>query len=479
MSSPEEEPIRGTVGITGTAQNEEFQKQATDIMKKIDNFSTKIKNQREERNKMLQNIYKTIADMNLKYEDDEFVKPTNEAELVTAIEFLKTNDSIEKEKLKDLNALYDTIKKSELPGADRVEVASKLSLTNFIDATKTELKAGDEALIDANKTIDGCQKHFDDIEYKLSEMGEIVDPNSANLPGPGSIEQNQQTKEDKKNERDKKAKNVIEENIDSLNKLCNGIFTGARGTFGMGITFTLEQRFKSLVEETTTTIGGKELEKKIHIKKEELSELLNIKLLLMYLKLSTFKVSSEVDKFLGFVNKQLDTILSKKFFSKNVNIVKDLLFKLTGVSADGETIPEKVPELAFKDMCVVLFYLKDTGEMKKTDFRPGSGTKIGIYLQNCIDVYSKAVDAELIKHIVNTEGNKLTQIGTNTTMDGVNTDIKSKSDFISRMFSSKTTGGKTMKKRRNLNKGGKTIRKMLKRTLKRGGNFIKKLTKRK
>ena len=47
------------------------------------------------------------------------------------------------------------------------------------------------------------------------------------------------------------------------------------------------------------------------------------------------------------------------------------------------------------------------------------------------------------------------------------------------ILATKISGGKTMKKRRNLNKGGKTIRKMLKRTLKRGGSFVKKLTKRK
>ena len=48
---------------------------------------------------MLQDIYKAIADMNLQYGDGEVVKPTNEAELVRAIEFL---DSTEKKNLKDI-----------------------------------------------------------------------------------------------------------------------------------------------------------------------------------------------------------------------------------------------------------------------------------------------------------------------------------------------------------------------------------------
>ena len=61
----------------------------------------------------------------------------------------------------------------------------------------------------------------------------------------------------------------------------------------------------------------------------------------------------------------------------------------------------------------------------------------------------------------------------------ITSDLKKHPDFMKAILSSKKSGGKTMKKRRNLNKGGKTIRKMLKRTLKRGGSFMKKLTKRK
>jgi hypothetical protein len=269
-----------------------------------------------------------------------------------------------------------------------------------------------------------------------------------------------------------------------LNNLCDGVLQGKHQGFrGMnfGIKFTWENRFKSLIVERTTTIGAKE-EKKIYIKEKELGELLNIKLLLMYLKVApTLWIRKlEVDKYLSAVNKQLETITSKKFFSKNVNIVKDLLLKLTGVSADGATTPEKVPELDFLSMCVVLFYLKDTVEMMKQDFRPGSGTNIGKHLYKCLIDYQKDAADQLSTHL-STEDNisKLAKSGTITDKSKVEKDIESKSDFISRMFSSKKTGGKTMKKRRNLNKGGKTIRKMLKRTLNRGGSFVKKLTKRK
>ena len=92
------------------------EKKLIDVCKKIKEWKVFLKFLIK-RSKMLQDIYKAIADMNLQYGDGEVVKPTNEAELVTAIEFLKTNDSTEMKNSKDL---YDATKKSELPGAEGV-----------------------------------------------------------------------------------------------------------------------------------------------------------------------------------------------------------------------------------------------------------------------------------------------------------------------------------------------------------------------
>jgi hypothetical protein len=202
-----EEPIRGKVEITSTAKNEAFQKQAKGIIDKLGGLTEKFKNQQEERNKMLQSVYTSIASMNLTYDNREKVEPKNEAELVTAIEFLKTSDSTEKAELQGLykaitdselegaekvdsletlsaffkdtkttitdsqgenTAIYETIKKSTLPEATSVD--SQVTLTSFISATEGELKNNGELLTSANKTIDGCQQHFNEIENKLSDM---------------------------------------------------------------------------------------------------------------------------------------------------------------------------------------------------------------------------------------------------------------------------------------------------------------------
>jgi hypothetical protein len=229
-------------------------------------------------------------------------------------------------------------------------------------------------------------------------------------------------------------------------------------------------------------VGDKETEgvKKFFIKGIKLRVLLNIKLLLMYLKLSTFNGVNEVDKYLSAVNKVLETIRSSKFYKNNFEAVKNLLFKLTNVSPDGNTIPEKVPELDFLGMCVVLFYVKDDTLLTE-NFRPlATGSDIQKHLYKCREDYSEKVAAQLSTHLLRQENkSKLAESGTITDKSKVETYIKDSTTFIDRMLSSKKYGGKTMKKRRNLNKGGKTIRKMFKRTLKRGGSFVKKLTKRK
>ena len=84
---------------------------------------------------MLQSVYNSIADMKLK-DNGKPVEPQSEAELVTAIEFLKTNDSIEKAELKNL---YEEINKSELPEAGNVESLDTLSA--FINSTKQTKKS--------------------------------------------------------------------------------------------------------------------------------------------------------------------------------------------------------------------------------------------------------------------------------------------------------------------------------------------------
>lgn len=507
---PQVYKLEGKIAVTADV----LKQQATDIMKKIDNFSTKIKNQRATRNEMLQKIYGAIASMNLTYDNREKVEPKNEAELVTAIAFLKTNDSTDKAELQGLykaitdseldgaekvdsletlsaffkdtkttitdsqgenTAIYETIKKSELPEAKEVEVGNQGSIAKFISATEGELKNNGELLTSANKTIDGCQTHFNEIENKLSDMGEIVDP-GADLP---AKEISESTPPVVEKEEVSQSAYIIR-----LNNLCDGVLQGKHQGFGgmnFGIKFTWENRFKSLVEERTTTNDEGKKEKEIYIKEKELGELLNIKLLLMYLKVApTFGGSSEVDKYLSAVNKQLETIISLGFYKKNSDAIEKLLVKLTGVSSDG-TIPENVPQLDFLNMCVVLFYLKDTVGMMKQDFRPlGTAEGIQKHLNKCLIDYQKDAAYQLSTHL-STEDNisKLEKSGTITTKSGAEKDIEDSTKFIDRMLSSKKSGGKTMKKRRNLNKGGKTIRKMLKRTLKRGGNFRKKLTKRK
>ena len=73
--------------------------------------------------------------MKLQYEDGEFIVPTTEAELATAIEILKKTDNKEKA---ELTGLYNAINGSGLEGAGGINNLDDLS--SFIAQTNRTLK---------------------------------------------------------------------------------------------------------------------------------------------------------------------------------------------------------------------------------------------------------------------------------------------------------------------------------------------------
>lgn len=537
--------IQGKVAVTADV----LKQQATGIMKKIDNFSTKIKNQRATRNEMLQKIYGAIASMNLTNADKD-VKPTNEAELVDAIEFLKTNDSIEKEKLKDLNALYTTIKDTELPGADnvesltglsnfitatkktideskeentaiyktiqestlpgadKVEVSDKDSLTNFISATKEEFKTGEEALNNANKTIDGCQTHFNAIENKLSGMGAAIDPtNVSDILGEDmDMDETTQKTTDKKIERERERMHESYQGIiTKLQIMVKKVVDVDESKLGFGF-YSCKLTNESKID--------KKLDAKAYVMRA--SELIKFQIILKYV-LMIMKDKSNAQRAIKDVLKPIETGLKV-----NIGMTKyeDAIKELLGIKSDtleqldknGKiskttvfTPPPSPPLLSFEKKCLAIILTKLPNGMSASSLRYPSSkaemSKLETYIKETIDNYAidvsitKAADdsdlnANLVEFLISAD---VLPLLAKKGVDFVNPQSKPDTEdsrkftageigdknLMSEIISSKKTGGKTMKKRRNLNKGGKTIRKMLKRTLKRGGNFRKKLTKRK
>ena len=118
-----------------TAKTVSFQDRATNIIKKLGSLTETFNTQRETREKMLKRIYNTIASMKLQYEDGEFIVPTTEAELATAIEILKKTDNKEKA---ELTVLYNAINGSGLEGAGGINNLDDLS--SFIAQTNRTLK---------------------------------------------------------------------------------------------------------------------------------------------------------------------------------------------------------------------------------------------------------------------------------------------------------------------------------------------------
>lgn len=528
--------IEGKIAVTADV----LKQQATDIMKKIDNFSTNIKNQREKRNAILQKIYGVIASMNLTNADKD-VKPTNEAELVDAIEFLKTNDSIEKEKLKDLNALYTTIKDSELPGANEVEnltglskfitatkktiaesngekdniyaeiskssldgadkVSDVPSLSNFLGATSDNIFKGKEELSDANKTIDGCQTHFNDIANRLSGMGAAIDPaNISDLLGKDMEEDNTtQTTSDEKIERER----------ERLDESYQGIITKLQ-IMVKKVVDVHELGFKFYSSKLTPASRiDKKLDAAVYVTRA--SELIKFQIILKYV-IMIMKNNSYAQRAIKDVLKPIETGLKVNIgMNKYEDVVKNLLgITVKDDSVDNKSgklstikeqeieelqVPTTPPELSFEEKCLVIMLTKNILQQSAVRYtegqiKKGDGDEVPVYINNTINQYEEDVTKNLVDFLTSENVVDLLSASNveivspqegrdKTFVKDFIPDAKGANAFMSDIISSKKTGGKTMKKRHNLNKGGKTIRKMLKRTLKRGGNFRKKLTKRK
>tara|TARA_R110002153_G_scaffold20205_4_gene68662 strand:+ start:939 stop:2540 length:1602 start_codon:yes stop_codon:yes gene_type:complete len=528
-----EETILGTVKITSTAKNETFQKQATGIIDKLGGLTEKINNQRANRETMLQSVYNSIADMKLK-DNGKPVEPQSEAELVTAIEFLKTNDSIEKAELKNLYeeinkselpeagnvesldtlsafinstkqtiteskeesaTIYETIKQSTLPSA--IDVDSKDTLTSFISATEGGIKMGEEALsnakkdiADANETIAGCQKHFDDIETKLSELGDVVVPYDDYITAPTKKSSAERSAVSRVTD-----KETYKGTIDRLKEMVKGVVDVSN--YGILVSGKL----------TTESKIDKTLKEAEYVKRA--SELIKFQIILKYV-IMIMKDNPNAQRAIKDVLKPIETGLKVNIgMTKYEDVIKELL-GITSDTVDSQpdkngkisklTVfkkPTTAPVLSFEQKCLAILLTKKNDRIAKSSLRYQEAEitvepekdEVPKYIQVTINQYEKDVENDLISFL--TSGNVVDLLSASNVeivsprggrdknfVEDFIPDAKGANAFMSDIISSKKTGGKTMKKIRNLNKGGKTIRKMFKRTLKRGGNFIKKLTKR-